>query len=368
VAAALDEAHAHGVIHRDVKPANILFDQYDNACLADFGIARLVEGSVAFTGTPAFMAPEMAQGRLSPLVDVYALGVSLFQALTGQMPYRGDTPVDILSAHLSQPIPSLRSLHPDLPAQAQRIVDQALAKDPRQRYPSAGQLAADLAGLSRPSTVVREVRQTARSRAGRIEAHHRFLLRLHLEHIDELNIKIETLNEEINRLLQVSNLSDELRRLDGIPGVGLDIAHIIVAELGTDMSRFSSAGHAASWAGLAPGKHESAGHNYSSRTRPGNRYLKTALISAAHAVSHTRHNYLAAQFRRLVARRGKKRALVAVAHSILVIAYHMLRDGSEYHNLGSDYFDRRNQEQLQRHLVKRLENLGYKVSLEASLP
>ena len=133
------------------------------------------------------------------------------------------------------------------------------------------------------------------------------------------------------------------------------------------MSRFPSAAHAASWAGLAPGKNESAGKNRSGKITAGNRHLKSALVQAAHAVSRTKDNYLTAQFRRLAARRGKKRAAIAVAHSILVIAYHLLREGTEYRELGGDYFDKRNQEQLQRSLVKRLEGLGLKVVLEPTV-
>lgn len=209
-----------------------------------------------------------------------------------------------------------------------------------------------------------KIDELERALTGRVRANHRLLLRLHLEHIDDLSAKIETLNEEIDRLLAPFDQTDELRRLDGIPGVGKDVAQIVIAELGTDMNRFPSAACAASWAGLAPGKNESAGRNRSGKIRPGNKYLKSALVQAAHAASHTRDNYLAAQFRRLAARRGKQRAAIAVAHSILVIAYHMLQNGSEYRELGGDFFDQRNHQQLQRHLVKRLEGLGFKVALE----
>jgi transposase len=187
---------------------------------------------------------------------------------------------------------------------------------------------------------------------------------LHLEHIDELNAKLEELNQEIDRLVAPFDQNDEIERLDGIPGVGKEVAQVIVAELGTDMSRFPSSGHAASWAGLAPGKNESAGKNRSGKTPPGNRHLKTMLLQAAHAAGRSRDNYLSAQFRRLASRRGKKRAAVAVAHSILVIAYHMLRDGTDYRELGGDYFDNRNKDQIQRGLVRRLEGLGLKVTLE----
>ncbi len=194
-----------------------------------------------------------------------------------------------------------------------------------------------------------------RALSGRIRTSHRLLLRLHLEHIDDLTNKIEKLNEEIDRLMLPFDEDEQLRRLDDIPGVGREVAQVIIAELGVDMNRFPSAAHAASWAGLAPGKNESAGKNRSGKITPGNRHLKAMLVQAAHAVSRTKDNYLAAQFRRLAARRGKKRAAIAVAHSILVIAYHMLRDGTEYRDLGGDYFDKRNKEKLQRNLVSRLE-------------
>ena len=203
-----------------------------------------------------------------------------------------------------------------------------------------------------------------RALSGRIRTSHRLLLRLHLEHIDDLTNKIEKLNEEIDRLMLPFDEDEQLRRLDDIPGVGREVAQVIIAELGVDMNRFPSAAHAASWAGLAPGKNESAGKNRSGKITPGNRHLKAMLVQAAHAVSRTKDNYLAAQFRRLAARRGKKRAAIAVAHSILVIAYHMLRDGTEYRDLGGDYFDKRNKEKLQRNLVRRLEGLGLKVLLE----
>jgi transposase len=212
-----------------------------------------------------------------------------------------------------------------------------------------------------------KIPELERALSGRIRTSHRLLLRLHLEHIDDLNSKIENLNEEIDRLMCPFDEEEQQERLDAIPGVGRDVAQVILAELGVDMSRFPSAAHAASWAGLAPGKNESAGKNRSGKITPGNRHLKAALVQAAHAASRTRDNYLAAQFRRLAARRGKKRAAVAVAHSILVIAYHMLRNGTEYRELGGDYFDRRNKAQLQRNLVKRLEGLGLQVKLEPAV-
>lgn len=200
--------------------------------------------------------------------------------------------------------------------------------------------------------------------SGQVRDSHRVLLRLHLEHIDTLTETIQALNLEIDQRVAPFDQNDLLQRLDEIPGVGLDVAQVIVAELGTDLSRFPSAAHAASWAGLSPGKNESAGRNRSGRTRPGNRYLKSALVQAAHAAGKTKDTYLSAQYRRLTARRGKKRAAIAVAHSILVIAFHMIARGTEYVDLGGDFFDQRNADYLQRHLVKRLEKLGHRVVLE----
>ena len=205
-----------------------------------------------------------------------------------------------------------------------------------------------------------------RALTGQVRDEHRLLLRLHLEHIDELNQKVTQLGQEIERLLLPFDTTQAVERLDSIPGIDRRVAEIIVAELGVDMSRFPSAGHAASWAGLTPGKNESAGKNRSSRTRPGNKYLKAALVEAAHAAGRSKDTVLAARYRRLAARRGKKRAAVAVAHSILVIAYALLRDGSTYVEKGATFYDQRQAASLQKHLVQRLERLGFQVSLTAT--
>ena len=203
---------------------------------------------------------------------------------------------------------------------------------------------------------------------GRVQAIHRLLLRLHLEHIDDLNAMIHTLGQEVDSLVITFNAEEQIQRLDTIPGVGPDVAQMILAEIGTDMSRFPTAGHLASWAGLAPGKNESAGRNQSARTSPGKRFLKVSLVQAAHAASYAKNTYLSALFRRIAARRGRKRAAIAVARSILVIAYHMLRNGTEYRDLGGNYFDVRNEQQVQHRLVKRLEQLGLTVTLTPTNP
>lgn len=220
-----------------------------------------------------------------------------------------------------------------------------------------------LAQLAR-GVLRKKIAELERALTGRIRDSHRLLLRLHLEHMDDLNNKISQLSGEIDRLLLPFDPEQAIERLDGIPGVNQTVAQVIVTELGLDMSRFPTAAHAAAWAGLAPGRHESAGRNRSSRIRQGNKHLKAALVQAAHAAGKRKDHYLGAQYRRLAARRGKQRAAIAVAHSILVIAYHMLQRGTEYIELGGDYFDKRNQQQTQQRLVKRLEQLGYNVTLE----
>jgi len=158
--------------------------------------------------------------------------------------------------------------------------------------------------------------------------------------------------------------ADELEHRQTIPGVGVRTAQILLAEIGADMRRFPSAGHLASWAGMCPGNDESAGKRRSGRTRKGHPWLRSALIEAAQAAARSHGTYLAAQYRRLAARRGAKRAAVAVGHSILVSVYHLLRDGEPYHDLGGNSFDERDLLAVQRRLVRRLEALGHTVILE----
>lgn len=203
----------------------------------------------------------------------------------------------------------------------------------------------------------------ARALTGRVKAHHRFVLTELLCQIDALDETIEHFDREIETYCVP--FQEAIPLLDTIPGVAQATAEMIVSEIGTDMSRFPSADHLAAWAGLAPGHNESAGKRRSGKTRKGNRVLRTGLVQAAHAVSHTKNNYLVAQYHRLAARRGKKKALVAVAHSILVIAYHMLQRKQAYQDLGGNYFDEQDSEKTAQRLAKRIEKLGYQVTLQA---
>jgi transposase len=202
-----------------------------------------------------------------------------------------------------------------------------------------------------------------RALAGRMVAHQHFLLAEQLCHIDALEDGIAHVSAEIAERMRP--FADALERLDTIPGIGPRMAEILVAEIGIDMSRFPSAAHLASWAGMCPGNQESAGKRKSGRTRKGNVWLRAALIESAHALGRGRGTYLAAQYRRLTARRGKKKAAVALGHAILIIVYHLLSHADEvYQDLGVHHFDEGRRERVERGLVQRLKDLGYKVTLE----
>jgi transposase len=185
-----------------------------------------------------------------------------------------------------------------------------------------------------------------------------------LEHLEALEAMIERLVQEIAERMRADEPA--LLLVDTIPGVGRRIAEDVVAEIGTDMARFPDDGHLAAWGGVCPGNDESAGKRQRGQARHGNRYVREALVEAAQAAGRTKNTYLGVLYHRLAARRGKKRAALAVAHAILVSMYHMLKTGTVYQDLGPTHFDRLHQSAIARRAVKRLEALGYKVSLEAS--
>ena len=202
---------------------------------------------------------------------------------------------------------------------------------------------------------------------GHFSAHHRFLIAEQLAHIDALDASIERVSGEIAQRVRLCE--GALQQIQTIPGVGRRTAEILVAEIGVDLSRFTSARHLASWAGLCPGNDESGGKRRSGRTRKGSPWLRTALVEAARAAARSKkETYLAAQYRRLAARRGAKRAAVAVAHSILVTVYALLTRHESYRELGAHSLDERDRQAVERRLVRRLEALGYAVSLQPTTP
>jgi transposase len=162
----------------------------------------------------------------------------------------------------------------------------------------------------------------------------------------------------------LAGYAQAVRLLDGVTGVNQRVAEIVLAEIGIDMSRFPSDGHLASWAGLCPGNKISAGKRLSGKTTKGSRWLRQALIEAAHGAAHTKNTFLGEQYQRLVSRIGKKKAIVALAHSILVIIYHVLKEKQSYRELGTRYFEERQQEATKRRAIRHLEQLGYQVTLQ----
>lgn len=198
---------------------------------------------------------------------------------------------------------------------------------------------------------------------GRMAAHQRFLVAQQLAHIDFLDEAITRASTEIAARLR-SGERAALDRLDTIPGVGRRTAEVLLAEIGADVTRFPTAGHLASWAGMCPGNRESAGKRLSGKTRKGSKWLRTALVEAAQAAGRSKTTYLGAQYRRLIPRCGKKKAAVAVGHSILVIAYYLLTRETTYTDLGPQYFEERERTAVEKRLVRRLEALGNKVTLE----
>jgi transposase len=233
--------------------------------------------------------------------------------------------------------------------------------------------------------------QLEQALVGTLKPHHRFLLTEHLNHIDELDEAMVRVDQEIEERMgwseptgeelpeaQTTGESGEEEKsdnapltwkqavmlLDTIPGINQRAAETILSEIGIDMTRFPSAGHLASWAGICPGNHESAGKRLSGKTRKGSSWLRRTLVEAAHGAAHKKNTYFSALYRRLATRCGKQKALLALAHTILVICYHLLARKKPYEELGENYFDERHRQHTQKRLVRQLEKLGFQVELQ----
>ena len=217
-----------------------------------------------------------------------------------------------------------------------------------------------LAGLAR-KRLKEKIPELRLALQGHVRDHHRFLLKELLDEWKALAERIARVEQEIDHRIAPFEHAVTLWR--GIPGMDRVTACNLVAELGVDMAQFPSAQHLTAWAGLCPGNRESAGKRMSGTTRPGNKWLRRTLCQSAWAVTRKKDCYLSAQFRRLAARRGVKRAVMAVAHSMLIIAYTMLKTGNTYHELGGNYLEQTNKAHLQRYFLKRLRRLGLNVSV-----
>jgi len=245
------------------------------------------------------------------------------------------------------------------------VASNALGVSGRQMLEAiiAGQDNAEqLAKLAR-GKLKNKIPQLEQALEGRVRDHHRFLLAEFLDEWEVLGERIRRIEAEIDQ--QIGPFEQAVTLWQTIPGVDRVTACNLVAEVGVDMNQFPTAQHLASWAALCPGNHESAGKRKSGRTRDGNKWLRRSLCQAAWAVTRKKDCYLSAQFKRLAARRGVKRAVMAVAHTMLIIGYHMLKTGHGYHELGGTYLEQINKDQLQRYYVKRLQRLGLKVTVEA---
>jgi transposase len=235
-------------------------------------------------------------------------------------------------------------------------------------------LSALLAGEVDPAVLAELARGRMRSKRdllaqalqGQLKSHHRFLIAEQLTDIDALDEAIERMSTEIAERLRPDE--HQIQRLSTIPGVKRRLAEVILAEIGPDMSRFPSARHLASWAGMCPGNHESGGKRLSGKTRKGSPWLRCALVEAAHAAIHAKDSYLSAKSQRLVVRRGGKKAPIAVGHTLLVMIYHLLSEDKDDEELGGNSFDEWDRQAVQKRLVRREDALGYQVKLEPTSP
>lgn len=217
-----------------------------------------------------------------------------------------------------------------------------------------------LANLARSALKKRKT-SLEQSLKGLIRHHQRLMLETQMNHIEFLESQISELDEEIKQRL--NPLTEEIELLDTIPGIGRRTAEQLLAEIGHDMTRFQSAAHLASWAGMAPGQNESAGKRRNTRTRDGNKYLRSALIESATSCVRKKESYLKAKYQRLARRRGKKKAIVAIAHQLLIIIYHILTKKEQYKELGADYYDKQKIESKKQQAINSLEKLGYEIQL-----
>lgn len=250
-----------------------------------------------------------------------------------------------------------------------QVVSDALGVSGKQmlRALAAGETdSAKMSELAR-RRMKRKVPELKRALAGRLTAAQRWVLSELLDQYEQVEEAIKRVEEKIGEEVERAPdpfVPEAVKLLDTIPGIGERVAETLVSEIGVEMSRFPTDGHLASWAGMCPGNNESAGKRKSGKTSKGNRYLRAALVQAAWAATPQQGTDLAAQYQRLVKRMGKKKALVAVGHSILVIIYHVLAQRTSYREMGGDYFDQRHTAQHRARLIRQLEGMGLKVTVE----
>jgi transposase len=334
------------------KPVwHILEDSFE-LVLANAAHIKGVPGRKTDVGDASWIADLLAHGLIRPSF-VPATSIQALRTLMRtrkQLVREKAQHVQRIQKTLEEANLKIASVASDIMGKSGRAILDALAggeTDPEKL--------ADLTGgrlKSDRQTIVESLR-------GHITQNHRFLWKLHLVLIDAIDMSIDTIESEVGSLLEPFRAKAEL--LTSAPGVSDVVAQVILSEIGLDMSRFATAGHLISWAGLCPRNDESAGKRRSTRLRMGAPWLKTTLVGAAWSAARTKNTYLRAQFMRIKSRRGPKKAIMAVAASILTAAYYMLRDNVPYKDLGPDYFDRQDKSKVAERLVRKLNSLGYEV-------
>jgi transposase len=350
------------------KPVwNILSDGDFDLVLANAAHVKNVPGRKTDVSDAAWISDLLAHGliRSSFVPEEDMLQLRELLRTRKQLIRQQTSHIQRLQKTLESANIKLDSVITDIVGKSGRAIIQALIAG--QTNPSKLAALADWRIKASP----KELREALR---GKVTHHHRFLLHVHLQHIDFAIAAIEDIDRRIEEV--ISHMDEEAKPdqvpfrvltslLMTIPGIGVLAAHAILSEIGQDMSRFRTAGHLLSWAGLCPGNNESAGKRRSTRLRKGNLWLKTMLIQCAWAAKRKKDSYFRAQFYRICGRRGPKKAVCAVAASILTAIYHMIKDGTQFNDLGPDYFDRRSKELKVSRLVTQLARLGFDAKLTA---
>ncbi len=358
-----DWLRAHGVTHVAMEATGVLWKPVWNILDGHFELLLVNPREL-----------KQVPGRKTDLKDAQWIAQLLQYGLlrSSFVPSRPQRELRDLTRHCAQ----LEGEHTRIANRIHKLLEDANIK--------LGTVASDILGVSGremldrlvegeedPAKLAQSARRRMKSKIPQLELalqgkfldHHRFMLKQLLGHLDYLDQEIALFNARIEELVLPFVDKELEEKLDAAPGIDVTTIQNVVAEIGTDMNQFPTDAHISSWTGICPGNEESAGKRKRSKTTKGNRWLRRALTQAAWAATHTHDTYLQAQYHRLAGRRGKKRALVAVAHTLLVIIYHIIKYRVDYQDLGPEYFLRLEPQRQKHYLVKRLEQLGYEVQL-----
>lgn len=352
---------AYGVTHVALESSGVywhpvfnLLEEHHTLILVNPQHMKAVPGRKTDVKDAAWIADLLRHGLLQPSF----IPPKPIRDLRELMRYR-KTLVQARAQEINRLQKTLEGAHIKLAAVATDVLGKS-GRDMLDALVGGTQDAQTLAELAR-GRLRAKLPQLRQALDGRVQSHHRFLLQRILAHIDFLEDSLAQVQQELEQRL--SPFEEAMTLVQGVTGIQATAAAAILAEIGVDPSRFASAKHLASWAGVCPGNKQSGGKRLSGKPRKGNPHLRAILAEVVWAISHTSGNYLSAQYHRLAQRLGKKKAVVAVSHSVLVIIYHLLRTKKPYTDLGADYFAQLDKTRIERHHVHRLEQLGYTVIL-----